>query len=157
MPPRVDFTASPFDQETKEDAAMKFICLVYNEERQLESLSESELGALVAECGTWVEELRREGHHVSSMGLKSARTATTLTRRNGALAVTDGPFAETKEQLGGFTVIEARDLDEALQIAARLPSTRIGSVEVRPVMEADTDLTTAFDRKVAAAMRRHSS
>ena len=106
---------------------MKFICLVYNEEKKLEALSQGELDTLVDECGVWVEELEQSGHHVSSTGLQSARTATTLRNRNGKLSMTDGPFAETKEQLGGFTIIDARDLDEALQLASKLPAVRLGA------------------------------
>ncbi len=133
---------------------MKFICLVYNEEQKLDALSEDELGALVGECGGWVRALEKNGHHITSMGLQSVRTATTVRRRNGKPTVTDGPFAETKEQLGGFSLIDARDLNEALRIAAELPAARLGSVEVRPVLEPGAELTTALDRKVAAAMRR---
>jgi hypothetical protein len=134
---------------------MKFICLVYNEERNLEALSEGELGAFMGECGAWVEDLRGGGHHVTSMGLQSVRTATTVRNRSGNVSVTDGPFAETKEQLGGFTVIDARDLNEALQLAARLPAARLGSVEVRPVLEPGAEFTTPLDRKIGVAMKRH--
>jgi hypothetical protein len=135
---------------------MKFICLVYNDEKSLEALSDGELGKLVGECGAWVADLEEGGYHVSSMGLQSVRTATTVRSRGGKMAVTDGPFAETKEQLGGFTVIEARDLNEALQLASRLPAARIGSIEVRPVLEVGADFTTALDRKIGVAMRRHA-
>jgi len=122
---------------------MKCVCLVYNDERNLEALPEGDLGALVGECGAWVEDLEKGGHHVSSMGLQSARTATTVRMRNGKVSVIDGPFAETKEQLGGFTIIDARDLNEALQLASRLPAARLGSVEVRPALEAGADFTTS--------------
>jgi hypothetical protein len=95
------------------------------------------------------------GHHVSSIGLQSARTAMTVRHRNGKLSASDGPFAETKEQLGGFTLIDARDLNEALQLAARLPAARLGSVEVRPVLEPGAEFTTALDRRIGMAMERH--
>jgi hypothetical protein len=135
---------------------MKYICLVYHEEKKLAALSQHELDGLVAECGAWVGELTQGGHHVFSAGLQSLRTATTLRQRDGDLLVTDGPFAETKEFLGGFTILEARDLNEAIQLAAQLPAVRIGTVEVRPVLEPDADLTDALDRRIGAAIRRQS-
>jgi hypothetical protein len=136
---------------------MKFICLVYKDESSLDTLSEAELGALMGECDAWVEDLEQGGHHVSSMGLQSVRTATTVRNRSGKISVTDGPFAETKEQLGGFTIIEARDLNEAIQLAARLPAVRLGSIEVRPVLEPGADYTTALDRRIGAAMGRREA
>jgi len=132
---------------------MKYICLVYHEEKNLEAISHEQLCAMVGECGVWVEELEKGGHHVFSAGLQSVRTATTLRSRNGKLVLSDGPFAETKEILGGFTIIEARDLNEAIQIASKLPGVRIGTVEVRPVLEPDQELTDPLDRKIGAAIR----
>jgi hypothetical protein len=133
---------------------MQYICLVYHEEEKLKALSAAELEALVGECGAWVEDLIQGGHHVFSAGLQSVRSATTLRQRGGQLAVTDGPFAETKEFLGGFTLLNARDLNEALQLASRLPAVRLGSVEVRPVLEPNAGLTDPLDRKIAAAIYR---
>jgi len=135
---------------------MKYICLVYHEEKELDALSQTELEGLVAGCGAWVGELAQGNHHVFSAGLQSVRTATTLRQREGNLSVTDGPFAETKEFLGGFTIIEARDLNEAIQLASQLPVVRIGSVEVRPVLEPDAELTDALDRKIGAAICRQN-
>ena len=112
---------------------MRFACLVYFDERKLGALSERELGAILGECASWVGDLERGGHHVSSIGLETTRTSTTVRNLDGALSITDGPFAETKEQLGGLTIIDARDLDEALKIAGKLPGVRLGCVEVRPV------------------------
>jgi hypothetical protein len=132
---------------------MKYICLVYHEEKKLAALPQVELNALVAECGDWIGELEKGGHHVFSAGLQSVRAATTVRSRNGKLSMTDGPFAETKEFLGGFTIVQARDLNEAIQLASKMPAARIGSVEVRPVLEADTELTDALDRKIVAALR----
>jgi hypothetical protein len=134
---------------------MKFICLVYNDEKNLEALSDDALGAFMGECGEWIAELQEGGFHLSSLGLQSVRNATTVRARGRTLSVTDGPFAQTTEQLGGFTLIEARDLNEAIQIASRLPAVRIGSVEVRPVLEPGAELGTALDRKLGAAMERH--
>jgi hypothetical protein len=133
---------------------MRYICLVYHDEQQLEALSSGELEALVEQCGAWVEDLQKGGRHVFSAGLQCIRTATTLRRRNGTLATTDGPFAETKEFLGGFTIIDARDLNEAIQLASKLPAARIGSIEVRPVLEPDAESTDPLDRKLGAAIRR---
>ena len=106
---------------------MKYACLVYHEEKRLHALCEEELAAIVGECGAWVEDLEKGGHHVFSAGLQSIRTATTVRNWNGQLAMTDGPFAETKEFLGGFTIIEARDLNEALHLVSSFPAGRIGT------------------------------
>ena len=138
---------------------MKYACLFYHEEKRLDALSEAELAAIVSEClaaGAWVAEIEKGGHHVFSAGLQSVRTATTVRNRNGTLSMTDGPFAETKEFLGGFTIIDARDLNEALHLVSNFPAGRIGSVEVRPVLGPDVELTDPIDRKIAAAVRRKS-
>jgi hypothetical protein len=114
---------------------MKYLCLVYYEEETLEALSETEFDALVNESLAYDDELSNGGHFVAANALESVSTATTLRFRNGRLSTTDGPFAETKEQLGGFILIEARDLDEALQLAAKIPPARLGCIEVRPIRE----------------------
>ena len=114
---------------------MKYLCLAYEEEEKLNGLSQSEWHDLRGETIAYVEELRKSGHLVLTHALQSARKAATVRVRKGAAAVMDGPFAETKEQLGGFFLIEARDLDEATALAARWPSARIGSIEVRPIEE----------------------
>jgi hypothetical protein len=132
---------------------MKYICLVYHEEKDLDGLSKDRLGALVGECGAWVGDLEKSGQHVYSAGLQCTRTATTLRSRNGNLTLTDGPFAETKEFLGGFTIVEARDLNEAIQIASKLPAVRVGSVEVRPVLDPNLEMTDPLDRKIASVIR----
>ena len=118
---------------------MKYLCLVYFEEAKLEALSRSEFDALVAEGVAFKDVLREGGHLVAAQALQSVRNATTLRRAgNGKLSMTDGPFAETKEQLGGFVMIEAKDLNEALQIAAKIPPGRLGAIEVRPILELAT-------------------
>jgi len=114
---------------------MKYLCLVYNEDANLDVMSDRELDGLVGECLTVDEELRKNGYVIASEALQPAQTATTVRVRNGRRSTTDGPFAETKEQLGGFFLIEARDLADAIQVAARIPSARLGSVEVRPVWD----------------------
>lgn len=112
---------------------MKYLCLAYEEEAKLNALTRSEWDALRAETLTYVETLRQSQHLIMTEPLQSARTAATLKVRGGKLSVTDGPFAETKEQLGGFFLIEALDFNEAVRIAAKWPSARIGSIEVRPL------------------------
>ena len=135
---------------------MKFACLVYHE--QNDAVSEADLAAIVAECqdaAAWNEEIRKGGYHVLTAGLQSVRTAKTVRNRNGRLDITDGPFAETRECLGGVTIIEARDLNEALELVSKFPA-RLTSVEVRPIMEPGVELTDPADRMVVAAVQRAS-
>jgi len=114
---------------------MKYLCLAYEEESTLSDLSEDEWRALRAETLAYVEALRSSGHLLEARPLQSATQASMVRVRDGAITVTDGPFAETKEQIGGYFLIEADGFDEALRIAAGWPSARIGSIEVRPVLE----------------------
>ncbi len=114
---------------------MKYLCLVYLEEKKRDALSKSELDALIDESLAYDEGLRKSGHYLVADALQPVQTATTIRVRNGKLSITDGPFAETKEQLGGFILIDARDLNEALQVAAKIPPARLGSIEVRPILE----------------------
>ena len=114
---------------------MKYLCIAYEEEQKLNDLSESEWQALRQETLDYVESLRKRGQLIITHALQSATTAATVRVRSGKLSITDGPFAETKEQLGGFFLIEVRDLDEAIGVAAKWPSARIGSIEVRPIEE----------------------
>ena len=107
---------------------MKYLCLVYMEERTLADIPDSE-------CMAYGDSLRKSGRYVAAEALQRVETATTVRVRNGKVSLTDGPFAETKEQLAGFYLIDAKDLDEAIQIAARIPPARVGSIEVRPVRE----------------------
>jgi len=105
---------------------MKYLCLVYLDEGRLAELPDED-------CVEFDASIRNSGHCLASEALESVQTATTVRVRNGKLSVTDGPFAETKEQLAGFYMIDARDLNEAIQIASRIPPARVGSIEVRPV------------------------
>jgi hypothetical protein len=107
---------------------MKYACLVYLEDQKLHAVPDREC----RDCG---DGFRKSGVLVAAQALQPAETATTVRVRNGRLSVTDGPFAETKEQLAGFYLLEARDLNEAIQMAARIPPAREGSIEVRPVRE----------------------
>jgi hypothetical protein len=110
---------------------MKYLCLVYLEEQKLHAVPDRECIA----CGT---ELGNSGILVAAEALQPIDTATTIRVRNGKMSITDGPFAETKEQLAGFYIIEARDLNDAIQLAAKIPPAREGSIEVRPVRQLDT-------------------
>jgi len=114
---------------------MKYLCLAYEEEQKLNALTRPEWDSLRNETLRYVDELRRTGRMLAAESLQSIRTAMTVRVRNGNLSVTDGPFAETKESLGGFFLIDARDLNDALQVASRWPSARFGSIEVRPIEE----------------------
>lgn len=105
---------------------MKYLCLVYGEEDAIRTMDDHE-------CLAFDRGLRDSGRCVASEALQPVETATTVRVRNGKLAVSDGPFAETKEALAGFYLIEARDLDEAIQLASKIPPARVGSIEVRPV------------------------
>jgi len=105
---------------------MKYLCLVYLDEKRLDELPDED-------CVEYDTAIRANGQCLASEALQSVQTATTVRMRNGKLSVTDGPFAETKEQLAGFYMIEARDLNEAIQVAAKIPPARVGCIEVRPI------------------------
>ena len=105
---------------------MKYLCLVYLDEKRLDELPDED-------CVEFDAGIRKSGHCIASEALQSVQTATTVRVRSGKVSITDGPFAETKEQLAGFYMIEARDLNEAIQIASKIPPARVGSIEVRPI------------------------
>jgi hypothetical protein len=105
---------------------MKYLCLVYMEESTLAQVSDTE-------CKAYGDGLRQSGRWIGGEALQPVHTATTVRVRNGKVTMTDGPFAETKEQLAGFYMVDAKDLDEAIEIASRIPPARVGSIEVRPV------------------------
>lgn len=114
---------------------MRYLCLIYDDEQVMARMPKPEADAFMGEYFAFTEGIKASGHYVAGEALHPVSTATTLRTRQGKTSTTDGPFAETKEQLGGFYLVEARDLNEALQIAARIPSARTGSVEVRPVVD----------------------
>jgi len=114
---------------------MKYLCLVYIDENNRDALPKDELNVCIDESLDYDEVLRKSGHYIASDALQSAQTATTIRIQNGKPFTTDGPFAETKEQLGGFYLIEARDLNDAIQVASKIPPARLGCIEVRPIME----------------------
>jgi hypothetical protein len=105
---------------------MKYLCLVYLEEQALRAIPDSE-------CKAYGDGLQTSGHAIAAEALQPVHTATTVRVRNGRVSMTDGPFAETKEQLAGFYLIDAKDLDEALDYASKIPPARVGSIEVRPI------------------------
>lgn len=107
---------------------MKYLCLVYSDEKALHSPADSE-------CAAYAEAVAQSGRMLAAEALEPAATATTIRVRAGQTTITDGPFAETKEQLAGFYLIEARDLNEAIRLAAGIPAARVGSVEARPVRQ----------------------
>lgn len=114
---------------------MKYACLVYVEEAAMTALSPEEGIRLTDDSIDYNEELERRGHYIVAQALQATDTAVTLRVRNGRMSSTDGPFAETKEHLAGFVLIEARDLNEAIQVAAGIPMARVGSIEVRPFLD----------------------
>ena len=116
---------------------MRYLCLIYDDEAKMSSMPQDTADAFMREYFNFTDDIRRSGHHLGGEALQPVSTATTVRVRNGRTSTTDGPFAETKEQLGGFYLIEARDLNDAIQVAARIPSARLGCVEVRPIMEFD--------------------
>ena len=114
---------------------MKYLCLIYDEEAKMASMSKSDMDAFMGEYFAFTNGIKESGHYIGGNALQPVHTATTVRLRNGKLSTTDGPFAETKEQLGGYYLIEARDLNDALQVAQKIPSAKTGSIEVRPIQE----------------------
>lgn len=116
---------------------MKYLCLIYDDETLWERMPEAEAGKLMGDYHAFTSDIRASGHYLGGEALQPTATATTVRIRNGKMSATDGPFAETKEQLGGFYLIEAKDLNDAIQVASRIPGARMGSIEVRPIMKVD--------------------
>ena len=116
---------------------MKYLCLIYDEEKKLAGMPKEESDAFMGEYFAFTDDIRKSGHYVAGEALHPVETATTVRIRNGRVSTTDGPFAETREQLGGFYLIEAADLNDAIRVASKIPSARIGSIEVRPVVNFD--------------------
>ena len=125
---------------------MKYLCLVYLDEKRLDELPDED-------CVDFDTAVRKSGHCIASEALESVQTATTVRVRRGRVAVTDGPFAETKEQLAGFYMIEARDLNEALHLAAKIPPARVGCVEVRPIRPIRETVAAVHANKAADKRR----
>jgi hypothetical protein len=127
---------------------MKYICLGYMKESTFEGWSETERNAFIDECFTYDDQLRKNGHFVGGEALQPTRNATTLRYQNGKVAITDGPYAETKEQLGGIMILEARDLNHAIQLMSKHPSVRHGSTwEIRPSADLSDMLEESAERR----------
>jgi hypothetical protein len=113
---------------------MKYLCLIYGNEKNRDQYTKEQGEAMSREYFAFTEDIRKSGHMLGGDGLQPTSTATTVRVRNGKVSTTDGPFAETKEQLGGYYLIEGKDLNDAIQVASRIPGAKTGSIEVRPVM-----------------------
>jgi hypothetical protein len=124
---------------------VKYLCLVYHEEKKLDALPRNEWNPLVDESLALREELRTSGRGIAAEALQPVDTAMTVRVRGGKASTTDGPFVETKEQLGGFFLIDVSDLNEAIQVASRIPGARLGSVEVRPVRDLAAEVADRAD------------
>ncbi len=121
---------------------MKYLALVYYNEKIMQQMTQNEWDSLNRECIACVEDLTTSGHFLDGAPLQMTDTATTLRVRDGKAIVTDGPFAETKEQLAGFYMLEARDINEALRLAEKIPPARYGSVEIRPARDLAEEMNT---------------
>lgn len=129
---------------------MKYLCLIYENEKNWETMPQSDAEGIMKEYFAFTEDIRKSGKYVAGEALQPTPTATTVRVRNGKVSTTDGPFVETKEQLGGFYLIDAKDLNDAIQVAARIPSARLGGIEVRPVVDFSAE---AAQREEAAGAR----
>jgi hypothetical protein len=114
---------------------MRYLCLIYDEEKKWAAMSKEEADAVMGEYFNFTEGVKKSGHYVGGEALQPVSTATSVRVRGGKMSTTDGPFAETKEQLGGYYLINAKDLNDALQIASKIPGAKTGTVEVRPIQE----------------------
>ena len=112
---------------------MKYLCLIYSEESARATSTQEQMAAMGAEYMAFTDDVRKSGHMLGGEALHPTNAATTVRVRNGKVSTTDGPFAETKEQLGGFYLVEAKDLNDAIQVASRIPGAKYGSIEVRPI------------------------
>jgi hypothetical protein len=132
---------------------MKYICLGYIEEKKLETISESERNAMMDACFVYDDVLRKNGHFAGGEALQSPRNATTLRCQNGKVSITDGPYAETKEQLGGILVLEAADLNHAIQLMSKHPGVKAGPFEIRPAADL-TEMIRESERRRAGSKGR---
>ena len=131
---------------------MKYMCLGYYDKNKFDSLPESERNSMFDQCFEYDEYLRANGHYVSAEALEDPETALTVSWKNGKVATTDGPYAETKEQLGGFLVLEARDMNHAQQLMAKHPALKFGTIwEIRPVGDMSEVMKASEERRRQAA------
>lgn len=117
---------------------MKYLCLIYSDETKWQKMAGADVASMMSEYGAFTESLKKSGQYLGGNRLEPTTAATTVRIRNGKLSTTDGPFAETKEQLGGYYLIEAKDLNEAIQVGSRIPGAKVGSIEVRPIAPSST-------------------
>ena len=129
---------------------MKYICLGYIDPNKLPNLPETELHSMVDECFTYDDELRAKGHFAGGEALQPPQTAATLRWENGKVAITDGPYAETKEQIGGILILEARDLNHAIQIMSKHPGVKAGPFEIRPAADLSEMIRESEQRRAGA-------
>lgn len=133
---------------------MKYVCLGYYDKEKHEALSESDRNAMFDTCFDYDDHLRANGHWAGGEGLQPAETALTLSWKNGKVATTDGPYTETKEQLGGILVLEARDMNHAVQLIARHPALKFGSIfEIRPAFDMSEIMKASEQRRRQTAAR----
>jgi hypothetical protein len=116
---------------------MRYLCLIYEDEKNWEKMPKQQADSMMGEYFAFTDGIRKSGHYIGGEALQPTQSATTVRVRNGKISTTDGPFAETKEQLGGYYLIKAKDLNDAIQIASKIPSARLGEIEIRPVVEFD--------------------
>ena len=114
---------------------MRYLCLIYEDEKAWMNASQAEMEKGMAEYNAFTEGIKKNGNYIGGEALQPTGTATSVRVRNGKVSTTDGPYVETKEQLGGYYLINAKDLNDAIQVAAKIPSARAGSIEIRPIME----------------------
>jgi hypothetical protein len=138
---------SQHNSNYQSEEAMKYICLGYIDEEKWSAISAKEWEALMDECFTYDDVLRKGGHFVGGEALQSAGNATTLRWQNGKVSTTDGPYAETKEQLGGILVLEARDLNHAIQLMSRHPGVKVGPFEIRPAEDLSAMIAQSEKRR----------
>ena len=129
---------------------MKYICLGYIAPNKFETMTESKRNAMVDECFAYDDVLRKNGHFAGGEALESARTATTLRWKEGKVSVTDGPYAETKEQLGGILVLEARDMNHAIELMSKHPGVKVGPFEIRPAADMTEMIRESEQRRAIA-------
>ena len=128
---------------------MKYLCMVYYDENIINNMTSNEWQSLNRECEACGQNLRDSGKMIGGNALHPSATATSLRVRDGKTLITDGPFAETKEQLAGFYLLDARDLNEAIQLASKIPPARLGTIEIRPIRELDSTKDERFQHNSA--------
>jgi hypothetical protein len=114
---------------------MRYLCLIYENEKAWQQMSEADMSKGMAEYNAYTESIKKSGNYVGGEALQPTTTAASVRVRNGKVSTTDGPYVETKEQLGGYYLIKAKDLKDAVQVASQIPGAKHGTVEVRPIME----------------------